>query len=679
MRVVADPQTTAAACSHEHRFQPEIQGLRAVSVLAVIGAHAGLAGLPGGFTGVDVFFVISGFLITRLLLAEMERTGRIDLIAFWARRARRLLPNAFATLIGTVLLALLLFRGYDPGALAREITFAALEFANFHFAEKAVDYFRADGPASPVLHFWSLSVEEQFYLIWPLLLFAVGLSAGKRFRRAAAILLGAVWCSSFAASWSLTYTEQPLAYFGTGTRCWQLATGALLATGWQSVALLPQWLRRAMAGLGAAAIAGSMTLLDGVLYPGAWALLPTLGTAALIAGVGAAAPQGVLRRGLNSQVMQWIGARSYSWYVWHWPLLALPRIAYPGNPYIELVAVPASLAIACAAYAWIELPIRQGRLLAMQRPVPTLAGAAVALGAVIAMAHLHMPMLFLLNSELASKAAQVEIASRDLSQADNDKCHLERQQIEQRDCLYGDPAAPHRAVLFGDSHAVHWFPALNAAAKQAGWRFQSWTKTGCPSVDVRLRSQDQPYRACDEWRESIMARLQAEAPDLVVLSNRINYRSAIYDPVTGNDLTREESEEAWREGFRRVVRTLREAGTQVLIIRDVPRASKQYTTCLVTSTHCETPRKEALSDTPLDIEVAREFGDAVMLADFTDIFCGASTCPATQDGMIVYLDPTHLTATYAATFAPQLAQFYRAAAARLAIPSAVAEIGKTEP
>lgn len=209
-------------------YQPEIQGMRALAVLAVVWAHARIPGLAGGFTGVDVFFVISGFLITRLLLAELARTGGINLLAFWARRARRLLPNAFAALLGAVLLALV-FPGYMPEKLAREVMFAALNFANFHFADQAVDYFQSEGPASPVLHFWSLSVEEQFYMAWPPLLLALGLYFRQRFLRAALLLLGLVWCASFAASVYLTYEEQPFAYFGTGARCWQLATGALLA------------------------------------------------------------------------------------------------------------------------------------------------------------------------------------------------------------------------------------------------------------------------------------------------------------------------------------------------------------------------------------------------------------------------------------------------------------------
>ena len=293
-------------------FQPEIQGLRAISVLAVIWAHAGLPGLPGGFTGVDVFFVISGFLITRLLLKEMEATGRIDLLGFWTRRVRRLLPNAYATLIGTLLLALFLFPGYSPGHLVRDVIFAALEIANFRFAARAVDYFQSEGAASPALHFWSLNVEEQFYLFWPLLLTGIGLLWREHRRRLIILALVLIWCASFSASAVITFTEQPIAYFSTGTRCWQLATGALLAAGWRSIEQLPQLLRVIMAWGGLSAILFGMAAIDDrALYPGFLALLPALGAAALIAGFDAAKPEGLLRQGLSSRLMQWIGERSY--------------------------------------------------------------------------------------------------------------------------------------------------------------------------------------------------------------------------------------------------------------------------------------------------------------------------------------------------------------------------------
>jgi peptidoglycan/LPS O-acetylase OafA/YrhL len=665
----ADGSAMEGTRIHAGQFQPEIQGLRAISVLAVIWTHAGLPGLPGGFTGVDVFFVISGFLITRLLLTEIARNDQIDLLAFWSRRARRLLPNACAALIGTLLLALLLFPGYNPQRLASEITYAALEVANFHFAGKAIDYFQTDSPASPVLHFWSLSVEEQFYLCWPLLLAGICL-LGRRNRSGRIVLaLGLIWCASFAASLVLTPISQPIAYFGTGTRCWQLATGALLAAGWPQIERLPSAMRCAIAWLGVGAILFGLVMIDdGAFYPGAWALLPALGAGALMAGFGATEPAGLLRRSLSAPVMQWIGARSYSWYLWHWPLLALPRATFPDTPYIAEIAIPVSLAIACLAYHWIETPLRQSRVLAAA-PLATLAGAAAMLGLVISAGYAYPPALFLVDARLAARAAQIDAASRDLSQASREGCFLNQVRSDQPPCVYGDTAGRRRVVLFGHSHADHWFAPLNAAAKQAGWQLLSWTKTNCSCASISQHLGGRYYLACDQWREEVLGRMtQTEIPDLVVLSDRIYYaKKDFYDPATGRYLSAEEGEVAWREGFRKTIGRLIAAGARVLVIGDIPRADKDYQACLLTGKICATPRTRALAFPPADAEVAREFGDHVTFADFNDRICDRTSCPAIRDGVIVYRDNSHLTATYAASFAPQLTELLRRFAASPAI------------
>lgn len=651
--------STNAPQPPDGQFQPEIQGMRAIAVLAVIFAHAGLPGFPGGFTGVDVFFVISGFLITRLLMSEVARTGRIDLLRFWARRARRLLPNAYATLLGTVLLAIFLFPGYDPGTLAREVTFAALEVVNFFFAEKAVDYFQLDGPASPVLHFWSLSVEEQFYLVWPLLLLGAGLYFRKGYLRASALILGVIWCASFAASLTWTFIEQPVAYFHTSTRCWQLATGALLAVGWVKVEKLPQGLRALLAWLGLAAIFVSITAFTQTgHYPGLLALVPTFGAAALIAGFEAIRPASPLRRGLSLPIMQWIGARSYSWYLWHWPFLALPRVAYPDSPHIELIAIPASLLVAAAAYAWLEDPVRKGRLLPAA-PIPTLAGAAMGLALVIGAGYLHRPALFLVNQEVAARLRQMEIASREHSQLYEDGCLLKRTQTEQLDCVYGDLSASRHAVLFGDSHAAHWFEPLNAAAKQTGWRLKTRTKSGCPSAGVFPRLDG--YPSCKHWRERVMTELTGpDRPDLVIMSNFVNSAERPYNPDTGAILDKAQSERAWREGLRQVIKHLTAAGVKVLLIRDVPLPDKNYRSCILRSANCVTRRSEAIAHRSIDYEVAQEFGELITFADFTEQICGVQHCSAVQGRMLVYRDTHHLTATYAATFAPQMSQILHA-------------------
>jgi peptidoglycan/LPS O-acetylase OafA/YrhL len=670
------------AQSQDHGFQPEIQGMRALSVLAVVFAHAGVSGLAGGFIGVDVFFVISGFLITRLLVAELARTGRIDLLAFWARRARRLLPNAFATLLVTVLLALFLFPGYEPSSLAREISFAALEVVNFHFGDKAVDYFQQDGPASPVLHFWSLAVEEQFYAIWPVLLLTVGLMFRRSAIRSATILLALIWCASFAANIVLTAYDQPLAYFNTGTRCWQLATGALLAICWPDVERWSRGLRIVMAWGGLAAILGATAFLgEGQGYPGFWALLPTLGAAGVLAGFGAVAPESLLRRSLNQPMMQWIGARSYSWYLWHWPLIALPRITFPDSPYIEVIAVPVSLVVACCAYSWIETPFRKGTIFRAPA-LPTLAGALAALGIVVGAGQLYQPVLLLIDKTAATRFAWIEAAARDFSQGENEQCLVSDEKIFQPDCPYGDAAGRYRVVLFGDSHAAHWFAPLNAAAKQAGWQLRLNAKPACPAAEVSVRRKGKRYITCDQWRESVMAQLTtARRPDLVVISNRtsFDYGGAVYDPATGEQIFGDQAQENWKAGLRKTITRLVDAGIEVLVIRDVPRMEKSYRNCLLTGEECAAPRKSAVERFPaMDAEVARAYGNRILLADFTDQFCTAALCPGARNGVILYRDTNHLTATYAATYTPQMTQYLQLFAERLQTRTSKMAAGKPQ-
>lgn len=657
----ADGCAIAAVRVREDPFQPEIQGLRAISVLAVIWAHASLPGLPGGFTGVDVFFVISGFLITRLLLKEIEATDRIDLLGFWTRRVRRLLPNAYATLIGTLLLALFLFPGYNPGHLVRDVIFAALEIANFRFAASAVDYFQSEGPASPVLHFWSLNIEEQFYLFWPLLLAGISILWRGHRRRLIIVALVLIWCASFSASAVVTFIEQPIAYFSTGTRCWQLATGALLAAGWRSIEQLPQLLRVVMAWGGLSAILFGMAAIhESALYPGFLALLPTFGAAALIAGFGAVKPEGLLRQGLSSRLMQWIGERSYSWYLWHWPLLALPRVTFPETPYIAAIALPVSLIIACLAYSWLETPVRHSPKLA-GAPWATLAGATAGLGLILIAGFAYLPMLSAMDQQLAARVEQIETASKDIARVTRANCLQHKNDVDPALCEYGAPGGRYRVALVGDSHANHWSPALEAGAKRAGWRVTQWTKGSCTNASVTLYSKERGfYTSCDQWREDVLRRLtETDIPDLVILSDRVNYGDQVYDHTLKRILSGSEGQKAWKDGFRRTIQRFLDAGVQVVVMRDVPRMPRDYRACLLTRSDCPVPRANALGYPPLEAEVAREFPVSVTFVDFSDQICDMNHCSAMRNGLIVYQNTSHLTATYAATFAPQMEEILR--------------------
>lgn len=296
-------------------YRADIQGIRALAVLSVIFYHGDIIGFPGGFVGVDIFFVISGFLITRLLMRELETTGSISVFMFWGRRVRRLLPNASVTLLAVLTATVILLPAYRRPDIALDVIASAAFVSNYHFATNAVDYFRLGAPPSPVLHFWSLSVEEQYYVVWPLLLLAVCRLRGGTRLRTARTLLFVVFGLSFVSALVAVGESQPVAFFHAENRVWQLALGGILATHFQYRLSVPAQLRALLGWLGLAAMLFSITAFDDDLaYPGFYALMPTLGTAALLAGVERGGLSGSIFTILASSPMRWIGDRSYSLY-----------------------------------------------------------------------------------------------------------------------------------------------------------------------------------------------------------------------------------------------------------------------------------------------------------------------------------------------------------------------------
>lgn len=635
-------------------FRPDIEGLRAISVLAVVFYHARIPGFSGGFVGVDVFFVISGFLITQLLLREIESSQRINVVAFWARRARRLLPNALLMIAVILFIAVYLLPVTQRMSNVRDIAAALMYIANYHFAGRTVDYFDHDLQFSPVLHFWSLSVEEQFYIGWPLLLMGLAwLHSGHSSRQAIAALC-LILCGSFALSLLWMSRSQPQAFFSTEARIWQIATGGLLAAASAHLTRLNVHLLSSVAWLGFVGVLASVILFnDRLAYPGYWALLPTLSAAAVIAGgsFGGVVPTTILGLG----PLQWVGRRSYSIYLWHWPLLMLVPLALPGLPHVDLIALALVVPIATAAFAIVEDPIRRrssqvmnsGRTLAFATAGCVLLGSAG-----VAVSNLD----WMFSPRRAEIARRLTEAKLDGPRMVGGRCDQSGVGDDQSPCVFGTPGSPRVVVLFGDSYAEHLFDGVNEAARLSKWELRVWIRHSCPPIDLPMydtkrRAVD---NACAGWREMVIRRLIAERPSLVLISSWAGLAGKMTDANTGKRLDRNGSVALWRQGFSTVLHRLSQAGLEVTVVRETPRNLRKYgSDCLERSLEheCATPRPQAIDVEMPDIETARGVPNIGVL-DLTDHFCSLNACPAVKDGIIIYRgDNNHLTASFSLTLA----------------------------
>ncbi|MGI9123478.1 MAG: acyltransferase family protein, partial [Mycobacterium sp.] len=545
-------------------FRPDIEGLRAVAILTVVAFHAG--GIRGGFVGVDVFFVISGFLITRLLWNELAGTGRVNLSRFYAARARRLLPAAAAVLVATAAASVALLPPLQARSALDDGLASALYVGNYRFAITGTDYLAHTAP-SPFQHYWSLGVEEQFYLVWPALLLAVGLLArGRRSLVPYVVTLAAITAISLVLSVRWTHSSPPWAFFSLPTRAWELAVGGLVAMS------IPVWRRlapgfAAIAGFGGLALIGwaSTHLDDQTPYPGTAALLPVAGTALVIAG-GCATPTRGAGRWLAIPAMTAIGRLSYSWYLWHWPVLLFAPVVM-GRPLDwagRLGAVALSFVLAMLTLRFIERPIRYSRPLRRSAGLSLAIGSAATAAAVSAA--MLLPLLVHVPAGIANPAAAAVVHSEtappedplagalaaarkvvagsaphgpvppdltpSLTAAAGDKpsvfldgCVRTWLEVGVPDCASGDPGGQTTVALVGDSHAAMWQPALEPVAADQHWRLVTIAKVTCPLQDLAINSPylGRHYSECEQWRTEAMDRLEADRPTVIILSMSRRY------------------------------------------------------------------------------------------------------------------------------------------------------------
>ena len=698
-----------------HRL--DVQGLRALAVVAVVVAHA--TDRPsGGFTGVDVFFVVSGFLITELLVRERARTGTISLSMFYRRRARRILPAALVVLAATVAATFALYGSGRGGVVLRDAA-ASLGFvANWRFAATGTDYFTADGPVSPLQHFWSLAVEEQFYVVWPLLVIgAVALATrrrrgelGLRARLYAGAAIAVVGGASFAVALVQSASSPTVAYFSTATRAWELALGAGLALAAPAVGRhLPGWSRPALGWAGVAVIVvGFATVDESAGFPAPGALVPTLGTL-LVLAAGIDHPQRSLVV-LTNPVSRAVGDASYSIYLWHFPVVVLLA------PYLRFLlgdAAPEALVttlvllvtavLSAASHRFVEQPVlrsswllpstdrrRGGRRAAASRrsrPLVVAAAATVAVLAVTgtaiassggapadsaaptaavvpappegegggapeagaAQAQLTAEISAALGAESWPEAVApaAESGSEGAAPGNAGRCGSVTL-LPAAECTFGDPDAPRRAVLVGDSIAQAYVPALAEIVGTGEWSLRIVSMYACPFVDLELSDDAARAAACRDRRETEYRVVEETRPDVVFVGNTFTRE---VDAATGRQATLD----AWSGAFRSMLERLGASAGQTVVLSPPP-AGSDVRECFSTfaGPGACVSRVSASSWPPMaqdQLATAEALG--AVFVDVRPWFCDAQgRCPAFAGDTLTKKDALHPTSDWMRKITP---------------------------
>lgn len=587
----------------------EIQGLRALAATLVLIFHAKF--VSGGFIGVDIFYVISGFLITGLLLKELEAKGKISLKAFYLRRSKRLLPASFLVLFVTALFAWLVLPPISRGSIGRDLIATTFYISNYLFAWWQNDYQNLNATPSPFIHYWSLAVEEQFYVFWPL--FIIGLAKLKSARK---FLIGfsAITIVTFALGVWLTIVAPIWAFYSLPTRAWELSIGALIA-------LLPALRRQNsfLAILGISALIGSaLSFNDSTPFPGVYALLPVLGTAALLSSIGAW-PQ-PLKWLATNRVAVWLGKISYPLYLWHWPVLVLPIALFARELKLweRIVALLITVVLAELTTRFVEEPFQLKKL----------APGRVILSTSIAMVCALLVGLGIAQSTTSSilvNGKQVTLASIELRPTPyEDGCHLNYHESLSPICEFGKIDSRKTVVLYGDSHAVQWFPALEKLAVEKGFKLITLTKSACPSIDV-VRESVGAFKMsnCATWRENATARIAKAKPDLIILSSFEHF-------VPQGDPRK--VEQWWAAGSNRTYRTLQPFASKIVYLLDTPLPKRNIPDCLAS-----TSADKCLADSTLGLPQVAQFE----IVDPAKWLC-TSNCPGIVRGNVAYRDASHI-------------------------------------
>lgn len=663
-------------------YRPDIDGLRAIAVAIVVAFHTGVPGFTGGFVGVDVFFVISGFLITGLLVDELRATGSISLSRFYARRVRRLLPALALVLIATLLLGsvMLLSVAGEQQDLAKSALAAALSASNIFFWLGS-NYFSVHADLKPLLHTWSLSVEEQYYLVWPTLLIALMLASRKRwsvFMRLLLTTLLLVGITTFAANLGATTTDPTGAFFLMPMRAWEFALGGALMLAAPIIERWPTAVRALLFVVGTVLIGVATVMLDNtVAYPGTAVLLPTLGTVALIAA-GCGPTFAPLQGWLSSRGMVAIGRLSYSWYLWHWPLLSLARTHDLGERYLARDGAIAliSLGLAWLTYHYIEHPIRTQQYRGFRGTRTTLLSGAGMSAAVLCCAlGLGLVAQYFYAHPTDRQQKLTADAVHDLPPATAAclaKQHSKFAALAHDRRCFTQPSQSVELVLWGDSHANHWFPLMRQASRELHMNVEEFARASCPPLlGVMPFDEGAVDRQCEHFNQAVVTEIERMAHDGglkgVVLAGR--WAAYLGRPSPDGSLLAHlsfgdgpldslKSEDALRIGLAASLERLERAGLRVVVVGATPEFRYSVPQCLLRRPlqECAMPRaavdeRRGRAMHVVSNTVASDGG--AHMFDPLRFFCDEDFCYPTHGRTVMFSDPQHLTAAGSPLLEPE--------------------------
>lgn len=590
---------------------PQIQALRALAAILVLIYHA--EWLDGGYIGVDIFYVISGFLITGILVRELDSKNTISLVVFYARRTKRLLPASFLVIFATGIAGFLFLPASMRESFGKDLIAASTYLSNFLFALWENDYQNLNSTPSPFIHFWSLAVEEQFYLFWPffiLILFRIGKRKAVFYGVFATLVL------SFLFSLYLTERAPIWAFYILPTRAWELAAGALLV-------FLPK-LERARPLLALIALitlgAGTIIFNETTPFPGTAAVVPVIATVLLLASRHQWPP--FIDVIAKSRATQWLGAISYPLYLWHWPVLVIPALYIGEELGWRQITLLLALTVILAGltHRYVEAPLREAKV--SQLNVFKFAALATSISVIIG------GLTYLQHSNTVTIAETVEVSLdqvRSKPKINEDGCHIHIRQTVSPRCEYGDTSSQQTIVLYGDSHAAQWFPALDLIGKKRGIKIVSLTKSACPSAEViKELSSQYDVKDCQAFRDSSVARINQIKPLAVILTGMQPFTAPYSD---------ESARSWWLAGERKVLNRIKSATQFPIYLTDTPLPQVDIPDCLVAGrgAACDSAK-------PVSAEVA----PGLIPINPTPWLC-TDKCPAVVDGIIAYRDKSHLT------------------------------------